>query len=195
MGHVFRTGEFWHGQVYNVPGHEITRNKLRAADVWMDEYAKLVHQQSMQLPSSNPVGDLAQMVAIREKFQCKSFQWYLDNVYPENFIPSHANMAHVGNLYNPASGKCVFIEISYSSSEFDSCRAVVGLCLASPRIASDGASLVSTTKEKCFSSTSQSFLFLLTSDTSELRTGSLYDFVYAWHTSKHGAYRSTFVSR
>ena len=37
VGHVFRTGRFWQGQVYTVPGDVIIRNKLRAAYIWLDQ--------------------------------------------------------------------------------------------------------------------------------------------------------------
>ena len=37
VGHVFRTGKYWQGQVYPVPGHVIIKNKLRAAYTWLDE--------------------------------------------------------------------------------------------------------------------------------------------------------------
>merc|ERR1712078_303028 len=37
VGHVFRTPAHWQGQVYKVPGEAIARNRLRTAEIWMDE--------------------------------------------------------------------------------------------------------------------------------------------------------------
>ena len=33
------------------------------------------------------VGDLAVRKSLREKMQCKSFRWYLENIYPESQMP------------------------------------------------------------------------------------------------------------
>ncbi|VDL99062.1 unnamed protein product [Schistocephalus solidus] len=36
------------------------------------------------------MGDVSDRKAILKKLKCKSFKWYLDNIYPEMFIPSES---------------------------------------------------------------------------------------------------------
>ena len=35
-------------------------------------------------------GDLTEQKALRERLQCRSFDWYIKTIYPEQFIPSEA---------------------------------------------------------------------------------------------------------
>eukprot|EP00053_Salpingoeca_punica_P018111 m.176300 g.176300 ORF g.176300 m.176300 type:complete len:585 (-) comp17363_c1_seq1:321-2075(-) len=108
VGHVFRTNRYWQGQVYKVPGEEIVRNKLRAAEVWMDEFKDIVHRVMPPLPKTMSLGDVSHMMNIRKKFQCKSFKWYLENVYPEMFVPYDANfIVASGELRNPELNACL----------------------------------------------------------------------------------------
>jgi len=100
--HVFRVADHWQGTdsgtvAYKVPGIEITRNKLRAAAVWMDEYSKLVEYASPPLPTDMTLGQLDTRKRLREKLHCKSFSWYLENAAPATYVP-HIEGLRAGSL-------------------------------------------------------------------------------------------------
>lgn len=107
VGHVFRTGDFWKGQVYKVPYEVILRNKARAAAVWMDEY-KDIAINLMHLPQNFDLGPLDYMLDIKKRLQCKPFKWYLENIYPELFVPNDDRHVFVkGHVRNPRLNVCI----------------------------------------------------------------------------------------
>ena len=70
----------------------------------MDEYKDIFYAIHPHLKQYS-VGDISERLALRNKLQCKSFQWYLDNVYPEQSVPNPRVKAD-GALKNLGSGMC-----------------------------------------------------------------------------------------
>ncbi|XP_004698729.2 polypeptide N-acetylgalactosaminyltransferase 16 [Echinops telfairi] len=84
VGHVFRKRH-----PYNFPeGNALTyiRNTKRTAEVWMDEY-KQYYYEARPSAIGKAFGSVATRIEQRKKMNCKSFRWYLENVYPELTVP------------------------------------------------------------------------------------------------------------
>ncbi|XP_054847435.1 polypeptide N-acetylgalactosaminyltransferase 11 isoform X3 [Eublepharis macularius] len=119
VGHIFRKR-----RPYGSPGGRDTmaHNSLRLAHVWMDDYKEQYFALRPELRNRN-YGNITDRVELRKKLNCKSFKWYLDNIYPEMQIsgpnakpqpPVFFNRGQKrpktlqrGRLYNIQTNKCL----------------------------------------------------------------------------------------
>ncbi|XP_043279909.1 polypeptide N-acetylgalactosaminyltransferase 1-like [Venturia canescens] len=92
VGHIFRN---FHP--YKFPDDKDTHgiNTARLVYVWMDDYKRLFFFYREEFKhNTTAIGDLTERIKLRKKLKCKSFKWYLDNVYPEKFIPDENIVAY-----------------------------------------------------------------------------------------------------
>lgn len=62
----------------------------------MDEYKEQYYAKRPDIRQRS-YGDISDRLAIREKHKCKSFKWYMQNVYPELPLPNE-NLFHGGSV-------------------------------------------------------------------------------------------------
>lgn len=80
VGHIFRDqAPYTHpGGSYQI----IYGNMARVADVWLDEYKEIFY--AMVPGARNMRTDTSQRQKLRQRLNCKSFRWFLGNIFSES---------------------------------------------------------------------------------------------------------------
>uniref|UniRef100_A0A665UES8 UDP-N-acetyl-alpha-D-galactosamine:polypeptide N-acetylgalactosaminyltransferase 14 (GalNAc-T14) n=1 Tax=Echeneis naucrates TaxID=173247 RepID=A0A665UES8_ECHNA len=88
VGHVFRKK---HPYVFpEGNANTYIKNTRRTAEVWMDDF-RLFYYSARPAARGKSYGDIQSRMELRKKLKCKSFKWYLDNVYPELKVPDDSD--------------------------------------------------------------------------------------------------------
>ncbi|CAK6954082.1 polypeptide N-acetylgalactosaminyltransferase 5 [Scomber scombrus] len=115
VGHIFR------GQnPYKFPKDRqktVERNLARVAEVWLDEYKDLFYGHGYHHLLDKKVtyiGNLTEQIDLRNRLKCKSFKWYLENVYPDMVAPL---VKAEGLVFNRGLRKCLSLQKNTLSFE------------------------------------------------------------------------------
>lgn len=80
-------------------------NLARVALVWLDQYANLFFKFNEHARSMKNEQNVTSRIELRKQLQCKSFDWYLDNVWPQHFFPTHGRF--FGRIKNLGTDLCL----------------------------------------------------------------------------------------
>ncbi|XP_068103485.1 polypeptide N-acetylgalactosaminyltransferase 3-like [Hyperolius riggenbachi] len=109
VGHVYRNHN---PHKYPSSNLVVQRNKVRLAEVWLDEYKMIFYRRNpiaWKIAQERSYGDVLERQKLQRDLQCKNFTWYLENIYSEAYVPD-VNPQIYGEVRNSGNGLCLIAE-------------------------------------------------------------------------------------
>ncbi|XP_065320085.1 polypeptide N-acetylgalactosaminyltransferase 1-like [Gordionus sp. m RMFG-2023] len=103
VGHVFRKNS-----PYTFPGGvmpNLNRNLARLIEVWLDSYKNFAYFISPDIKIFKYLTNISSRIDLKNKLHCKNFDWYLQNIYPENYFPN--NYTYFGKIIQKNTNLCL----------------------------------------------------------------------------------------
>ncbi|KAJ8973759.1 hypothetical protein NQ317_006649 [Molorchus minor] len=103
VGHIFRKSS-----PYSFPdgiNKTLFSNLARVALVWLDDWANFYFKFNELARNVKDELNVTSRIQLRNKLQCKSFGWYLDNIWPQNFFPKEDRF--FGRIRNVRENMCL----------------------------------------------------------------------------------------
>ncbi|XP_074648460.1 putative N-acetylgalactosaminyltransferase 9 [Tubulanus polymorphus] len=102
-----KAGHIWKPfHTYSSTGDTMSINSKRVAEVWMDDYKHYFYEFIPNMKEYKLPANIEKQHELRRKLNCKSFDWYLENVAPFKFVPlKHAVI--YGQIRNGKTGLCL----------------------------------------------------------------------------------------
>ncbi|EZG69128.1 glycosyltransferase family protein [Gregarina niphandrodes] len=93
--HIYRHG----GVGYKSPGKYISRNRARTAIAWLGPYWQIARE-FMGKGDDKDLGPFDKVRALKAKHNCRSFDWFLQNVDPTRYGTNYADYGMIGEVRN-----------------------------------------------------------------------------------------------
>jgi len=105
VGHVFRKASPYSFPREGGVGAVLHGNLARLAKTWLDGYQHFYFKVNPKAKEAGMGQDVSKRLELRQKMNCNNFDWYLDNVWPENFLPRPGQF--FGKIKNKSLDKCL----------------------------------------------------------------------------------------
>ncbi|KAL4222490.1 Polypeptide N-acetylgalactosaminyltransferase 4 [Mactra antiquata] len=96
IAHLFRQTNPLENDMKKELDSAAMRNNLRLAAVWMGHYKEYYNEPGLE---KIDVGNISERLELKKRLNCRTFDWYIQNVYPGLYIPGQAErMGHIRNV-------------------------------------------------------------------------------------------------